>query len=245
MSQEFILSIRELNATYPGQLDGRDVLRGISLDVASGESVAVMGPSGSGKSTLLNCAAGLLPARTGSISVDGLEITSASEKQLTKLRRDRLGFVFQDFNLVPALTAEQNVGLAARFSGHPRARAKNLEALAAVGLRDKANAHPERLSGGQRQRVAIARALVSEPAVVFADEPTGSLDAGSGAQVLRLLYSLVELGTGMLIVTHDPNMAALAGRVVLLFDGTLVDELSSQDAGSIASRLAELEATAS
>ena len=245
MQQVGILELYDVHCAYPGEPSGADVLRGISLTVERGESVAVMGPSGSGKSTLFSCTAGLLPARSGSIFVDGLDITTATEKQLTALRRDRLGFIFQDFNLVSALTAEQNVGLPARFSGRPRSREQNLEALTVVGLRDKAGARPDQLSGGQRQRVAIARALVSQPAVVFADEPTGSLDAASGTQVLAQLRGLIEQGTAMLIVTHDPNVATRADRVVLLFDGEIVEELAAHDAASIAARLAELEAAVS
>lgn len=233
--------MRGLYCAYPGQSSDEDVLRGVSLAVSPGESMAVMGPSGSGKSTLLSCTAGLLPARSGTVLLDGLDVTSASERQLTALRRDRLGFIFQDFNLVPALTAEQNVGLPARFSGRPKTRAKNLEALALVGLREKAGVRPDQLSGGQRQRVAIARALVSEPAVVFADEPTGSLDAASGAQVLDTLDGLIEQGTALLMVTHDPHVAARADRVALLFDGVIVEELVGSDAASIAARLAEFE----
>ncbi len=216
-------------------------MREVSVTLEAGEWVAVMGPSGSGKSTVLLSAAGLLRAQSGTVLLDGIDVVRASEAQLSALRRDRLGFMFQEFNLVPALTAEQNVGLPARFGGARRSRAEVREALSRVGLREKAGSRPEQLSGGQRQRVAIARALVAQPAVVFADEPTGSLDTHSGDVVLGELQALVDAGSAVLMVTHDPRVAARGDRVIWLRDGRVVDELAGASAAQIASRLAGLE----
>lgn len=235
------LAAQGLSYAYPTRAGDVPVLRDVSVNVAAGEWVAVMGPSGSGKSTLLLCAAGLLRAQTGSVTLEGTDVLTASEKELTALRRDRVGFIFQEFNLVPALSSEQNVGLPARFGGERRPKREVAAVLERVGLGQKLGSRPEQLSGGQRQRVAIARALVSSPAVVFADEPTGSLDARSGEQVLGLVQDLVDQGTAVLMVTHDPRVAARAHRVVWLLDGQLVDEMAGGSAESIAARLASLE----
>ncbi len=221
------------------------VLVDVSVTVGAGEWVAMMGPSGSGKSTALLCAAGLLQAQTGSVVLDGVDVVNASERVLTGLRRDRLGFIFQEFNLVPALTAEQNVGLPARFGGVRRPRGEVEDVLGVVGLRGKAESRPDELSGGQRQRVAIARALVSRPSVVFADEPTGSLDARSGDEVLDQLQALAGQGTAVLMVTHDPRVAARADRAIWLRDGRIVGEMVGASAEHIATHLAGLEDQAS
>lgn len=236
-----VLTVDNVSFTYPSSAGPIPVLHEVSLTLDAGEWIAVMGPSGSGKSTVLMCAAGLLQAQSGSVVLDGLDVVNASERQLTALRRDRLGFVFQEFNLVPALTAEQNVGLPARFSGSRAPGEQVLEVLGRVGLREKADSRPDQLSGGERQRVAIARALISRPAVVFADEPTGSLDVRSGDQILDELQSLVDGGSAVLMVTHDPRVAARADRVIWLRDGRIEEEMVGASAEQIAARLAGLE----
>ena len=214
---------------------------GVTAEFRRGTWTAIMGPSGSGKSTLLSCAAGLLRATAGRIVLDGVDVRAASERRLTALRRRRVGFVFQDFNLVPALTAEQNVGLPARFDGRPAADDDVRAALERVGLGDKLRSRPDALSGGQRQRVAIARALFARPAVVIADEPTGALDSRSGAVVLRELATLTAEGSAVVMVTHDPVVAAQADRTLFLIDGRLVDEAAGGSPGTIARTLADLD----
>lgn len=236
-----MLALEHVSFAYSSAAGPVPVLHEVSLTLDRGEWIAVMGPSGSGKSTVLLCAAGLLRAQSGGVVLDGVDVVHASEKQLTALRRDRLGFIFQDFNLVPALTAEQNVGLPARFGGTRRSRDEVLEVLGRVGLREKAGSRPEQLSGGQRQRVAIARALVARPAVVFADEPTGSLDTRSGDVILGELQTLVDAGSAVLMVTHDPRVAARADRVIWLRDGRVVEEMVGASAEQIAARLAGFE----
>jgi putative ABC transport system ATP-binding protein len=204
---------------------------------------AVMGPSGSGKSTLLHCAAGLDRASSGEVVIDGTPINGLSERALTKLRRARVGFVFQSFNLIAALTAAQNVALPLRLAGRRPPAGEVTTMLTEVGLADRADHRPAELSGGQQQRVAIARALVTRPAVLFADEPTGALDAASGREVLRLLRESVDRHDQTIVmVTHDPFAAAHADRVLFLADGRVVDELHRPSAAQeIAVRTARLE----
>ncbi|WP_344616416.1 ABC transporter ATP-binding protein [Dactylosporangium salmoneum] len=218
-------------------------LDGVSIGFAAGTFAAVMGPSGSGKSTLLHCAAGLDRPAAGSVAIDGVTLGGLGEDALTRLRRDRIGFVFQAFNLVSALTAEQNVALPLRLAGRRPAAADVAGALAAVGLGDRLRHRPSELSGGEQQRVAIARALVSRPAVVFADEPTGALDSVTSRHVLDLLRALVdEHGQTVVMVTHDPVAAARADRVVFLADGRIAAELPGPlAADAIAARAAHLE----
>ncbi|MFC4243801.1 ABC transporter ATP-binding protein [Gryllotalpicola reticulitermitis] len=235
------LAVSQVSYSYASRARSAPVLHDVDLTVGVGEWVAVMGPSGSGKSTLLLCAAGLLRTSAGAVTLDGVDVGGASEAQLTRLRRDRVGFVFQEFNLVPALTAEQNVGLPARFGGIRRKRQEIHAVLDRVGMQPKARSRPDELSGGQRQRVAIARALVSRPAVVFAHEPTGSLDSKSADQVLELVHELVQQGTAVLMVTHDPRVAARADRIVWLRDGRIVDEMTAASTEDIAAHLASLE----
>jgi putative ABC transport system ATP-binding protein len=198
----------------------------VTIGFASGQFTAVMGPSGSGKTTLLQAAAAIDRPTSGQVRIGGADLGRLSERRLTVLRRRRVGFVFQSFNLMGSLTAEQNVALPLRLDGRrPRAQAVR-EALARVGLADRARHRPAELSGGQQQRVALARALVTRPEVIFADEPTGALDRRSGRAVLDLLREAVdELGQTVVMVTHDPVAAARAGRVVFLADGRLVNEL--------------------
>ena len=204
-----------------------DALRGVTLEVPAGQFTAVMGPSGSGKSTLMHLLAGLDSPSSGTVEIGGEDITTMSDKQLTKLRRRHIGFVFQQFNLLPTLTAEENILLPLSIAGRKADKA-DLEALIArVGLDDRRRHRPSEMSGGQQQRVAIARALISRPTVLFADEPTGNLDSASGVQILALLREAVELdGQTTLMVTHDPRAAAAADRVVFIADGRIVADLA-------------------
>jgi putative ABC transport system ATP-binding protein len=202
-----------------------DALRGVSLDVPSGQFVAVMGPSGSGKSTLMHVLAGLDMPQEGSVEIAGTEIVGLGDKQLTELRRTHIGFVFQAFNLLPTLTAEENVLLPMRLAGRTPDRAWVEAVIERVGLADRRSHRPAQLSGGQQQRVAVARALVAEPTVLFADEPTGNLDSRSGAEVLDLLREAVDaFGQTTVMVTHDQGAAARTDRVVHLADGQIVSD---------------------
>ncbi|GAA4985881.1 ABC transporter ATP-binding protein [Streptomyces hyderabadensis] len=216
-------------------------LAGVDLALPRGTFTAVMGPSGSGKSTFLQCAAGLDRPSAGSVRLGGTEITGMKENELTELRRSRLGFVFQAFNLLPSLTVEQNVLLPMRLAGRRQDRGRAAEVLAQVGLADKARRRPGELSGGQQQRVAVARALVTDPDVIFADEPTGALDTGTAAEVLGLLRHAVDtLGATVVMVTHDPAAAAWADRVLFLADGAFADHLERGTAEQIAARMTAL-----
>ncbi|MEU6684350.1 ABC transporter ATP-binding protein [Streptomyces sp. NPDC046832] len=218
-------------------------LDAVSLTFPAGTFTAVMGPSGSGKSTLLQCAAGLDRPTSGSVTVGGTELTGLSERRLTLLRRERVGFVFQAFNLLPSLTAEQNVALPLRLAGRRVPAARVREALGQVGLADRARHRPAQLSGGQQQRVALARALITRPDVLFGDEPTGALDTRTGREVLALLRGMVDReGQTVVMVTHDPVAAAYADRVVFLVDGRVSGALTGADAEAIAGRMTRLEA---
>ncbi|MFF3963563.1 ABC transporter ATP-binding protein [Streptomyces griseorubiginosus] len=215
----------------------------VSLSFPRGTFTAVMGPSGSGKSTLLQCAAGLDRPTSGSVTVGGTELTGLSETKLTLLRRERIGFVFQAFNLLPALTAEQNVALPLRLAGKRVAKARVREVLQQVGLGDRARHRPTEMSGGQQQRVALARALITRPEVLFGDEPTGALDSGTSREVLTLLRSMVDReGQTIIMVTHDPVAASYADRVIFLVDGRVNGELTGASADDIAARMTRLEA---
>ncbi|WP_162929461.1 ABC transporter ATP-binding protein, partial [Streptomyces sp. YIM 130001] len=222
-----------------------EALAGVDLGLARGSFTAVMGPSGSGKSTFLQCAAGLDRPSSGSVRLGGTEITGMRENELTELRRSRLGFVFQAFNLLPSLTVEQNVLLPVRLAGRRQDRRRAGEVLGQVGLGDKGRRRPGELSGGQQQRVAIARALVTRPDVIFADEPTGALDTGTAAEVLGLLRHAVSgLGATVVMVTHDPVAAAWADRVLFLADGAFADGLERGSVEEIAGRMSALTARA-
>jgi putative ABC transport system ATP-binding protein len=228
--------VESLYKTYEG---GVTALDGVTASFAAGTFTAVMGPSGSGKSTLLQCAAGLDVPTAGRVFIDGAELTATKDTARTKFRRSRVGFIFQEYNLIPSLTVHQNVLLPLRLAGQ-RAR-DTRPVLERLGLGDRAQELPERLSGGQRQRVAVARALITEPAVVFADEPTGALDMRSAREVLGLLRAVVhEYGRTVVMVTHDPVAAAHADSVVFLADGRLAGSLARPTADAVAERLAHL-----
>jgi putative ABC transport system ATP-binding protein len=202
-----------------------DALRGVSADFPERELTGIVGPSGSGKSTLMHILAGLDRPTSGSVRIGGTEITRLDDKHLTQLRRDKLGFIFQFFNLVPVLTAEENIALPVRIAGKEVDRAWLDDLLETVSLSDRRTHRPSELSGGQQQRVAIARALMTKPSVVFADEPTGNLDSKSGSDVLDLLRKSVDdLGQTVVMVTHDPRLASYADRLVVLADGMIVHD---------------------
>jgi putative ABC transport system ATP-binding protein len=213
-----------------------DALRGVTIDVPAGQFTAIMGPSGSGKSTLMHLLAGLDRATAGSVRIGSHDITAMSDKALTRLRREHIGFVFQSFNLLPTLSAEENVLLPLTVAGRKAARGALDALLERVGLSERRRHRPGELSGGQQQRVAIARALISEPTVLFADEPTGNLDSAAGGQVLDLLRDAVDRdGQTTVMVTHDPRAAARADRVLFLADGRIVSDLGDPtEAGVLA-----------
>nr|WP_107120190.1 ABC transporter ATP-binding protein [Streptomyces regalis] len=224
-------------------------LDGVSIGFPRGTFTAIMGPSGSGKSTLLQCAAGLEQPTDGRIVLAGVDIGQQNEKERTQLRRDHIGFVFQAFNLVESLTAAQNVELPSRFAGRKVSPEQVANALAAVGLAERAGHRPSELSGGQQQRVALARALVTRPDVLFADEPTGALDTVTSQEVLRMMRMLVDReGQTTLMVTHDPVAASMADVVVFLKDGRIADRIQldrhsgGNSAAAIATHMARLEA---
>ena len=225
-----------------------NALAGVDFGVEQGEFVAVMGPSGSGKSTLLHLLGGLDQPTGGEVSLDGQPLSTLSDKQVTITRRGKVGFVFQFFNLIPTLNAEENVALPLLIDGkRPKQYQDRIaQLLEMVGLTERRHHKPDQLSGGEQQRVAIARALVTKPAIVLADEPTGNLDSKSGGQVLTLLRRLCdELGQTIVMVTHDPKGASHADRVVFLKDGQVIDEMKlkdgKKDAADILARLTELE----
>jgi len=218
-------------------------LDAVTLSFGRGSFTAVMGPSGSGKSTLLHCAAGLDRPTSGSVTLDGVDLGGMSERALARLRRERIGFVFQSFNLLPELSAAENVALPLRLSGKRPRRAEVTQALERVGLAGRRRARPGELSGGQQQRVAIARALIGAPGIVFADEPTGALDSVTAAEVLGLFGTAVRGGgRTVVMVTHDPLAAACADRVVFLADGRIAGELRQPSAGAVAERVTRLAA---
>jgi len=217
-------------------------LAGVSLTVPRGQMCAVMGPSGSGKSTLMHCLAGLDTVDSGQIAIGGTPLAGMNDKGLTALRRDRLGFVFQQFNLLPTLTAGENITLPLDIAGRPVDRAWFDQVTGTLGLTDRLDHRPGELSGGQQQRVACARALITRPDVVFADEPTGNLDSRSGAEVLAFLQrSARELGQTVVMVTHDPNAASYADRVVFLADGLLVDDMADPSTERVLDRMKKFD----
>ncbi|MFG2823375.1 ABC transporter ATP-binding protein [Kitasatospora sp. NPDC048365] len=237
-----VVSLSAARKAY-GSGDSRvTALDGVSLDFPAGTFTAIMGPSGSGKSTLLQCAAGLDRVDAGEIRLAGADPSKMSETALTKLRRERIGFIFQSFNLLPSLTARQNVELPLKLAGQRPDPTEVERVLASVNLSGRADHLPTELSGGQQQRVAIARALVTKPQVLFADEPTGALDTKTSRDVLALLRRIVaENGQTIIMVTHDPVAASYAGRVVFLADGRIVDQIVHPTVEVVANRMAHLE----
>lgn len=225
-----------------GQGDAHvDALRGVSLEIEEGRMTAVMGPSGSGKSTLMHILAGLDQPTEGTVTIAGLEISSMSDGELTRLRRRHIGFVFQFFNLLPMLTAEENIMLPLSIAGEKTDREWVEELLETVGITDRRTHRPSELSGGQQQRVSIARALLPRPTVLFADEPTGNLDSGTSRDVLELLRNSVdEFGQTIVMVTHDPEAATQADRILFLADGRIVKETSASTAAEVLEAMQEV-----
>jgi putative ABC transport system ATP-binding protein len=237
------VALRDVRKVH-GKGDGAVVaLAGVSVALERASFTAIMSPSGSGKSTFLNVAAGLDRPTSGTVALGDTELAKLSERRLTVVRRRRVGFVFQAYNLLPSLTVAQNIGLPLRLDSRRLRRSAVREVAARVGLENRLRHRPSQLSGGQQQRVAIARALVTRPEVVFADEPTGALDRRTGREVLALLREVVDAdGHTVVMVTHDPVAAAYADRVILLADGELVGRLDAPDADEVAEHLAHLGA---
>ena len=233
--------LEALRRVYEDTGSAVTALDGVTAGFARATFTAVMGPSGSGKSTLLQCAAGLDRPTSGRVFIDGIELTATGEAAMTRFRRRRVGFVFQEHNLMPALTVEQNAVLPLRLAGRRVDLRRVAEVLHRLGLADRRGHRPGQLSGGQRQRVAIARALLTDPAVIFADEPTGALDTRSARDVLDLLRAAVrDFGRTVVMVTHDPVAAASADAVLFLADGRLAGRLAAPTADAVAERLAHL-----
>jgi putative ABC transport system ATP-binding protein len=236
-----VVSAKDITRRYGEGDTAVDALRGVSLEVTRGQLTAVMGPSGSGKSTLMHILAGLDRPTEGTVAIDGTDITTLGDNDLTKLRRRHIGFIFQFFNLLPMLTAEENILLPLELAGTKRDKQWTNGLIDKVGLDDRRKHRPSELSGGQQQRVAIARALVSRPTVMFADEPTGNLDSQTSAEILRLLAeSVQEYGQTTVMVTHDAHAAAIADRVLFLGDGLIVKELGKCDAHTILEAIEEV-----
>jgi putative ABC transport system ATP-binding protein len=236
-----VVAADDLTRRYGAGETAVDALRGVSLDIPRGHLTAVMGPSGSGKSTLMHILAGLDKPSKGTVEIDGIDITALKDTDLTKLRRRHIGFVFQFFNLLPMLSAEENIILPLSIAGTKPEGAWLEELLAATGLENRRSHRPAELSGGQQQRVAIARALVSRPTVLFADEPTGNLDSQTSAEILGLLRGAVDTyGQTTVMVTHDPKAATIADRVLFLADGLIVKELGHASQTEILDTLSEV-----
>jgi putative ABC transport system ATP-binding protein len=236
------IEFRNVSRVYGAAGTRVTALDDLTVAMPAGSFTAVMGPSGSGKSTLLHIAGGLDRATSGQVIVGGRDLTAATEGQLTDLRRSVVGFIFQNFNLIGSLTAEQNVALPSRLAGHRPTSASIRQALSDVGLADRARHKPRELSGGQQQRVAIARALLNRPTVLLADEPTGALDSRSARAVLEMLRALADRrNQTIVIVSHDPKAAAYADEVLFVCDGRIVDSVASPSAALVGERLARLE----
>jgi putative ABC transport system ATP-binding protein len=233
-----VVSTRDLVKTYGTGDAAVHALDGVTLDLPAARFTAVMGPSGSGKSTLMHLMAGLDVPTSGAVFVDGVDLAKLSDRKLTQLRRDRLGFVFQSFNLVPTLSARENIELPSVLAGRTVDRRWFETVVRITGLGDRLRHRPAELSGGQQQRVAVARALVARPAVVFADEPTGNLDSRAGADVLGFLRHAVDtFGQTIVMVTHDPNAASFADEVVFLADGHVVDHMPTPTTDRVLERM--------
>jgi putative ABC transport system ATP-binding protein len=238
-----VVVARDVTRRYGEGDTAVDALRGVSVDVSKGQLTAVMGPSGSGKSTLMHILAGLDKPTAGTVTVAGTEITTLGDTELTKLRREHIGFVFQFFNLLPMLNARENITLPLSIAGEKPEAAWLEEVVDSVGLGDRLTHRPSELSGGQQQRVAIARALVSRPEVLFADEPTGNLDSKTGGEILELLrQSTQDKGQTIVMVTHEPRAAAIADKVLFLADGLIVRESHGATAHDIVETMEEIGA---
>jgi putative ABC transport system ATP-binding protein len=238
-----VVSAHDVTRRYGEGDTAVDALRGVSLDVPSGQLTAVMGPSGSGKSTLMHILAGLDRPTSGEVTIAGTSLSKLNDTELTKLRRKHIGFVFQFFNLLPMLSAEENIVLPLSIAGEKPEKAWVDELLKEVGLADRRKHRPSELSGGQQQRVAIGRALVNKPTIIFADEPTGNLDSKTSGEILELLErSVRQLGQTIVMVTHDSRAAAIADRVLFLGDGLIVREASQLSSHDIVAEMEELDA---
>jgi putative ABC transport system ATP-binding protein len=236
-----VVAARDITRRFGEGDTAVDALRGVSLEVEQGKLTAVMGPSGSGKSTLMHILAALDRPTSGEIWIAGTKLGELNDTEITKLRRKHIGFVFQFFNLLPMLTAEENIVLPLTIAGEKPEREWREQLLKRVGLDDRKSHRPAELSGGQQQRVAIARALISRPTVVFADEPTGNLDSKTGGEILELLRSSVEaLNQTTVMVTHDPYAAAIADRILFLADGLIVRDMPKAEAGAVIAAMDEL-----
>jgi putative ABC transport system ATP-binding protein len=236
-----VVSAQDLTRRYGEGETAVDALRGVSLEVPKGQLTAVMGPSGSGKSTLMHILAGLDKPTSGEVTIAGTSISKLNDSDLTKLRRRHIGFIFQFFNLLPMLTAEENVLLPISIAGDKVDKAWAGELMGRIGLADRSKHRPSELSGGQQQRVAIGRALVSRPTIVFADEPTGNLDSKTSGEILELMRSSVDTyRQTTVMVTHDPRAAAIADRILFLADGLIVRDLARSDASEVIAVMEEL-----
>jgi putative ABC transport system ATP-binding protein len=239
-----VVTAHEISRRYGEGETAVDALRGVSLDVEQGKLTAVMGPSGSGKSTLMHILAALDRPTSGYVTIAGNRLGQLNDKDVTKIRRKHIGFVFQFFNLLPMLTAEENIALPLTLAGQKPDRSFFQDLVGRVGLADRLTHRPSELSGGQQQRVAIARALVSRPTVVFADEPTGNLDSKTGGEILELLHEAVEnYGQTMVMVTHEARAAAAADRILFLADGEIVKDLGRADEEQILETVREVTLT--
>jgi putative ABC transport system ATP-binding protein len=238
-----VVVARDVTRRYGEGTTAVDALRGVSLDVQKGESVAVMGPSGSGKSTLMHALAGLDKPTSGTVTIAGTEITQLDDDKLTHLRREHIGFVFQFFNLLPMLSAEENVLLPLSIAGERPDGAWLNELMSKVGLADRSGHRPSELSGGEQQRVAIARALVTRPTILFADEPTGNLDSKTGGEILDLLRESVDsYGQTTVMVTHEARAASIADRVLFLADGLIVKQMTEASSADVLEVMSTLQA---
>lgn len=242
VTERVAASATGLSKTYGEGEAAVHALRGVDVSFQAGEFTAIMGPSGSGKSTLMHCMAGLDSPTGGKVFIDGVDLTTLKDKALTELRRDKVGFVFQAFNLLPSMSAEDNIVLPLSIAGRKPDPAWFNKVVESIGLESRLSHRPSELSGGQQQRVAAARALMSRPAIVFADEPTGNLDSKSSMELLTFLQKSVdEMGQTIVMVTHDPKAAGYAQRVVFLADGQIVDQMADPTADLVLERMKHLE----